>query len=743
MKKTWILILCVSLSLSCFGENFPYPKIQKIYTQGKYDICLEKISQKLERANAKQKFWLYCLEMRCYATEYNQKPSVILVKKAFNSGKRMMYKHQEELSEYPLLALQEFYDVLAKANENINPKDKSLVKGFYLNLFNTFKHPYAAWEMYNYYVNENETYNANAALKEGIDADVALYRKGIHTLFVKGHLAWLRLNLEQGYAQKAESAFTTGRELYANLDSFCILSETIFLLNIAKFSSEYSSPEIEVYHFLDALKQAGCSQSKQLYIGWKSTLLQKYILEKNVEKSINTAEWMFENYPDKFDTSFFISEFLNNIGANPSESDSIRLLLVFQISAYTQTEEKLKLLKQLILTMGEKGEFIRANSIVSLGIRFFPKEIKFMETMQKAMKKSLLEYLAHSNMLSRESIMAYYNLSPKNAETKRQFVNYIEKYVNIKLTQKNYSECFRILKYGFRIFPKNETFIKLQKTYAMFDYEDHYIKNKSLYTAKIENLNVATCTAGKVEDNYQIVFLEMLNYFRRTAGVYDSVTLDKELNNKAQWAALIMHANNSLTHGPSEVAKCYTKAGAMGAGSSNLSLGHNGINALIGQLDDDGGNNSSVGHRRWILNPTKLTFGHGSSPNSMALYVFGRTNYGNADKTTEVFNDTLDFVAWPAQGAFPAALVPKRWSFSFSQANFDSCEIIAKFNGKSLPVAIESRNGGYALPTIVWTLDGDFRGKEIYIEVKKVGCTKPGTYNTRINKTFKYQVSLF
>ncbi len=147
--------------------------------------------------------------------------------------------------------------------------------------------------------------------------------------------------------------------------------------------------------------------------------------------------------------------------------------------------------------------------------------------------------------------------------------------------------------------------------------------------------STASCSAGNVSKKSQKLFLERLNYYRRQAGVYDSVLLDSALNVRSQAAALMMYANNALSHEPPKNWKCYTTAGADGSSGANLSLGENSTLALHNQVIDDGTDNWAAGHRRWILNPYQTLFGHGSTTGSMALYVFGRPGKNASRKVVD------------------------------------------------------------------------------------------------------------
>jgi hypothetical protein len=125
----------------------------------------------------------------------------------------------------------------------------------------------------------------------------------------------------------------------------------------------------------------------------------------------------------------------------------------------------------------------------------------------------------------------------------------------------------------------------------------------------------------------------------------------------------------------------------------------------MGQMTDNGARNGPCGHRRWILNPYNSVFGLGSTLDAMCLKVFA-TEVGSwpAANKRNNFNDT-QFVAWPSADYFPLEIAPNRWSFSLDGADFKGVNISVTCNGVPLHVSMERQQQGYALNTVVWTID--------------------------------------
>lgn len=165
--------------------------------------------------------------------------------------------------------------------------------------------------------------------------------------------------------------------------------------------------------------------------------------------------------------------------------------------------------------------------------------------------------------------------------------------------------------------------------------------------------DTGTCRAGDTSADFKQAVLDTVNWYRNMVGAPDAV-LVPEYNRQAQEAALMMAAASKLSHAPSRDWPCWTESGSAGAGSSNLFLGPNGPEAVHGYIDDSGTNNTSVGHRWWILRPATRQIGTGDTDRSNALHVTGNAWYTAGPA-----------VGWPSPGYFPAEMLPssRRWSF--------------------------------------------------------------------------------
>jgi hypothetical protein len=217
--------------------------------------------------------------------------------------------------------------------------------------------------------------------------------------------------------------------------------------------------------------------------------------------------------------------------------------------------------------------------------------------------------------------------------------------------------------------------------------------------------NRATCDAGTTSQAFRDAVLQRVNYFRAMAGVPAQVALSDAYNVPTQQAALMMSANNQLSHSPSPSWQCYTPEGAAAAGKSDLFLGVYGWDAITGYVRDPGDFNGAVGHRRWILYPQTQTMGTGDLPptggaSSNALWVIDGHIWDPRPATRDMF------VAWPPPGYVPYQVVFPRWSFSYPNADFSQASVTMTLNGQQVPLELEAVAAGYGENTLAWAITG-------------------------------------
>lgn len=215
--------------------------------------------------------------------------------------------------------------------------------------------------------------------------------------------------------------------------------------------------------------------------------------------------------------------------------------------------------------------------------------------------------------------------------------------------------------------------------------------------------NIATSTAGTTSAAFKDDVRRRVNFYRALVGHPGDITFDATKSAKAQEAALMMSANDDLSHSPPNTWDCYTANGATAAGFSNLALGNYGPDAVNAYMSDDGIGNEVVGHRRWVTYSRAQSMGTGDVPengtfnSANSLWVIGDPKAAPAAK----------FIFWPNEGYVPVNLVPTRWSLSYPGATFGGAIVSVTQNGSPVSTSIISRNDtGIGDNSLVWTVNG-------------------------------------
>jgi hypothetical protein len=242
--------------------------------------------------------------------------------------------------------------------------------------------------------------------------------------------------------------------------------------------------------------------------------------------------------------------------------------------------------------------------------------------------------------------------------------------------------------------------------------------------------SVDGCVAGAPSQQAQAATLSAINYFRRMEGLTE-VTFDPALSAKAQYAALIMAAQNDLSHNPPSSWPCWTQTGHDAAGASNLALGTAAADAILLYMSDGGV--SSAAHRRWVLYPPERTMGSGSTDRSNALYVSGEQDSSDTGPS---------FVAYPPAGDFPAQLEPEgMWSISIpGDVDFSQATVTVVSSGHSIPVTLTPVSDGYGNDTLMWSFKTGFQpgptDRAYNVSVKNVSVDDTPT-------SYSYTTTLF
>jgi len=225
-------------------------------------------------------------------------------------------------------------------------------------------------------------------------------------------------------------------------------------------------------------------------------------------------------------------------------------------------------------------------------------------------------------------------------------------------------------------------------------YEDYYLASASNSSDVAWTGDEPSCEAGSVPQATKDKILMRLDYYRQAVGLNNTIAESVTKSEKAQQAALMMHANGTLDHFPPDNWKCFTEDGKQAAGNSLLTSISN-ANAIDSYIRDQGAENGPVGHRRWLLWPRLQEMGIGNTNRYNALWVLGNAGTRPADAP--------EFITWPPEGFVPKQMAFPRWSFSIANADFTETTITMKDkNGASIAIETEELSGQYGDNTIVW-----------------------------------------
>lgn len=227
--------------------------------------------------------------------------------------------------------------------------------------------------------------------------------------------------------------------------------------------------------------------------------------------------------------------------------------------------------------------------------------------------------------------------------------------------------------------------------------------------------SVRGCDPGTTSKLSREATLSRVNWYRAMAGVVPGVVLDEQFNVMAQAAALTMFASGRLDHEPDSSFSCYSNAAYAGASRSNLFLGVNGAEAIDGYIEDEGSNNGSVGHRRWILLPELSVIGTGDTKGANALLVISDF------KLKDVKIRDRGLVTWPPRGFVPRATIYRRWSIAAESAFNDGAHVLVRTSKQTLfdDFVWSDDSNGWA--TLVFSISPSLISKEpIWVRISEM-----------------------
>ena len=260
----------------------------------------------------------------------------------------------------------------------------------------------------------------------------------------------------------------------------------------------------------------------------------------------------------------------------------------------------------------------------------------------------------------------------------------------------------------------------------------------------------ATCSAGVLKASVKADLLARINAIRALHRL-PAVTYSNVEDAAQAESSLMMAVNRDLSHTPPTTWTCYTANGASAAGASNLiagwgtGLGYSTEEDYLADWLTEYGS-SSIGHRRWILDPF------------LGKVSYGRVSYQSTDgrrwsaATLRVFSfsgGTTTPASVPAFVAYPYGEYPVKYfragdylSFSVvangggrfganSSVNFSGATIAVSGPSSTLSVTdISSDNNGYGVANSVqWRVTGLQTGVTYTVRISGVRGAPQSEYS--------------
>ena len=219
--------------------------------------------------------------------------------------------------------------------------------------------------------------------------------------------------------------------------------------------------------------------------------------------------------------------------------------------------------------------------------------------------------------------------------------------------------------------PPGETYFDISGN-QLKDYKISYEQEPSLSQPYAE---------GALALEEQIAALNTVRLIRYIAGVSDSLYLFDPYVEMAQSAALINYANGKASHSPKRPAGMDIGLSAMAMeGAQNSNIDHtawqnNSLKSSIlygWMYDSDSANIKTLGHRRWILNPSLVMTGFGSVTGEKG--TFNTMYIRNEGKNLE----SVRGICWPALNTPISYFDPNSaWSISLGEEVDESSVVVS------------------------------------------------------------------
>lgn len=247
----------------------------------------------------------------------------------------------------------------------------------------------------------------------------------------------------------------------------------------------------------------------------------------------------------------------------------------------------------------------------------------------------------------------------------------------------------------------------------------------------------ADCDAGTLAQGGILDTLTRINMYRWLAGLgptSDDAGFDADAQLCANLESWWDFSSSISPHSPPSSSKCYTAEGGATAGQSNIAWGSGHPAQAIDQFMQDNGNATTMGHRRWILNPPLDPVGigywqtGGTYGNAECLRVFGSSGTGPSPS----------WVSIPTAGYAPIEMAQWTWTFHGSLPGIPNAQISMLRVDDNAPLAVDVHqlSQGYGQDCVSWDPSGwtpeagktyrvtvsGLGGGDVVYDVKPVSC---------------------
>lgn len=244
--------------------------------------------------------------------------------------------------------------------------------------------------------------------------------------------------------------------------------------------------------------------------------------------------------------------------------------------------------------------------------------------------------------------------------------------------------------------------------------------------------DVGSCTSGIPSDSEKKKVLDRINYLRSIHKLSPVVYDDKDDEIAAE-CALVIAANEQLSHTPDSSWECWSQVAYDGCNSSNIHIemasydisSTNSADIVDGFMTEEyQGEPKTLGHRRWLIDPwlTHIAFGRADYYDGKYFVIGSAIKLINDDDGTgAIAGSDIKFVAYPFEN-YPKELYNDNIMMSFTVIkdkfskysngtgiNFASATIaIIDPDNKTMKVKnIESDTDAYGVPNnLRWYVEG-------------------------------------